>query len=74
MADVSLVCSSRRLALPLEQDTQGATASDLAYLLILAQENGALLTFYHPNGQTYTMAIESLTNVATRSGWPSQGA
>jgi hypothetical protein len=60
VADINLACTSRRQNLGQEFDTQGATAADLAYLLYLAQENGNLLTFYHPNGQTYTMAIESL--------------
>lgn len=60
VADINLACTSRRQNLGQEFDTQGATAADLAYLLYLAQENGSLLTFYHPNGQTYTMAIESL--------------
>ena len=60
VADVSLACVLRRAALSQDQDTQGASASDLAYLLYLAYENGNLLTFYHPNGQKYTMAIESL--------------
>lgn len=60
VADVQLACTRRRNSLAQEQDTQGASASDLAYLLFLAQENGTLLTFFHRNGQTYTMAIESL--------------
>jgi hypothetical protein len=60
VADINLACTSRRQNLGQEFDTQGATAADLAYLLYLAHENGNLLTFYHPNGQTYTMAIESL--------------
>jgi len=60
VADVNLACVNRRLTLAQEKDDQGASSSDLAYLLFLAYENGNLLTFYHPNGQKYTMAIESL--------------
>jgi len=60
VADVFLACVSKRYGMPQQPDTQGAKASDLAYLLFLAYENGNLLTFYHPNAQAYTMAIESL--------------
>jgi hypothetical protein len=60
VVDLNLVCSSRRQTLAQEADAQGASAADLAYLLYLAYENGNLLTFYHPNGQTYQMAIESI--------------
>lgn len=60
VADVNLTCVNRRKTMTQEDDNQGASASDLAYLLYLAYENGTLLTFYHPNGQKYTMATESL--------------
>jgi len=60
VVDVQLACTSRRQTLSQEWDTQGASGADLAYLLFLSQENGNLVTFYHRNGQTYTMAIESL--------------
>jgi hypothetical protein len=62
VADLYLACVNRRRTLTQDVDTQGASSSDLAYLLILAQENGTYLTFYHPNGQKYTMTIESLDN------------
>lgn len=60
VAELDLVCTAHRNLLSQGEDDQGATGSDLAYLLFLAQEFGALVTFYHPNRQTYTMAVESL--------------
>lgn len=60
VADVYLDCTNRRFNLGLQQDDQGASSADLIYLPELAYENGNTLTFYHPNGQKYTMAIESL--------------
>lgn len=60
VADVYLGCVNRRTMLNQQPDDQGASGGDLAYLLFLAYENGNVLTFYHPNGQKYTMAIESL--------------
>lgn len=59
VADLNLACTQRRKLLTQEDDSQGATGADLIYLIELAYENGNLLTFYHPNGQTYTMAIET---------------
>jgi hypothetical protein len=59
--EVTLACTAKRQLLgSLDLDTQGVKAKDLAYLLLLAYENGLTLTLYHRNGQTYTVAIESL--------------
>jgi hypothetical protein len=56
-----LACTSKRGLLDGQnEDQQGVTGKDLAYLLILAYENGQNMTLYHRNGQTYTVAIESL--------------
>jgi len=60
VADVNLSCVSIRRTLSQETDDQGASGADLAYLIFLAYENGNVLTFYHPNGQTYTMALETV--------------
>jgi hypothetical protein len=62
VADVYLACTARRHLLGQELDTQGASSADLAYLLMLSQENGNLVTFYHPNGQTYSMTLDMLDN------------
>jgi hypothetical protein len=61
VAELNLACTARRQMLTGEADDQGASGADLAYLLMQAQESGSNLTLYHPNGQTYTMAIESLS-------------
>ena len=58
--EVNLACTSKRLTLTGEVDSQGVMAKDLAYLLMLAYENGSLLTLYHRNGASYTVAIETL--------------
>jgi hypothetical protein len=56
-----LTCTSKRGLLDGQNDDQqGVTGKDLAYLLILAYENGQNMTLYHRNGQSYTVAIETL--------------
>lgn len=59
--EVTLACTSKRQLLDGENyDQQGVTGKDLAYLLLLAYENGYTMTLYHRNGQSYQVAIESL--------------
>lgn len=57
----TLACTSKRQLLDgTNEDTQGVTGKDLAYLLLLAYENGQNLTLFHRNGTSYTVTIESL--------------
>jgi hypothetical protein len=76
VAELPLVCTAKRQLLSQEADDQGASGGDLAYLLFLAYEQGALVTFYHPNQQKYSMAVESLDgwnpspNIASKVNQP----
>lgn len=57
----NLACTAKRQLLDgTNEDTQGVLGRDLAYMLFQAYENGSNLTLYHRNGQSYTVAIESL--------------
>lgn len=57
----TLACTSKRQLLDgTNEDSQGVTGKDLAYMLLLAYENGQTLTLYHRNGGSYTVAIESM--------------
>lgn len=58
--DLMLDCTSRRNMLNQNLDEQGVQGKDLAYLFRNAWENPSKLTMYHRNGNTYTVAIESL--------------
>jgi hypothetical protein len=59
--EMLLDCTAiRRLLNGETDDPQGATGKDLAYLFRNAWENPSKLTMYHRNGNTYTVAIESL--------------
>jgi hypothetical protein len=59
--EITLTCTSKTALLDGQnEDQQGVTGKDLAYLLLLAYENGSNLTLYHRNGQQYIVAIESL--------------
>ena len=51
--------TQRRRMLNGDEDT-AATVNDLYWLLHNAWENAQLVTVYHPNGDTYVAAIESL--------------
>jgi len=59
-------------------DGQGLKASDLYWLLHNAWENAMQVTIFHPNGQTYYAAIDSLevtsTSPTARIGVPGQYA
>jgi hypothetical protein len=44
-----------------EDDSQGCTVLDLYWLLHNAWENAQPVTLFHPNGTSYTAAIEELT-------------
>ncbi len=57
---LNLACMSiRRLLDGGNEDTQGVKGKDLAYLLLLAYENGQNVVLYHRNGQSYQCAIDS---------------
>jgi hypothetical protein len=56
---LTLGCTSKRRMLNGEDDNQGVYGKDLAYLLMLAYENGTNLTLFHRNGTQYTVAIDS---------------
>jgi hypothetical protein len=58
--EVWLACQATRTLLSGEIDAQGITAKDLAYLPMLAYEEGLLITLYHRNGTSYTCALESV--------------
>ncbi len=59
--EMLLDCTAvRRLLNGETDDPQGATGKDLSYLFRNAWENPSKLTMYHRNGNTYTVAIESL--------------
>jgi hypothetical protein len=59
--EMLLDCTAvRRLLNGETDDPQGATGKDLAYFFRNAWETPSKLTMYHRNGQTYTVAIESL--------------
>jgi hypothetical protein len=57
--EVELACTSKRRLLSGEDDAQGVMGKDLAYLILLGYEQGALFTLYHRNGTQYTTALES---------------
>ena len=59
--ELMLDCTSKRGTLTgTNDDQQGITGKDLAYLFRNAWETPTKLTMYHRNGNTYTVAIESL--------------
>jgi hypothetical protein len=59
--ELMLDCTAvRRLLNGETDDPQGAAGKDLAYLFRNAWESPSKLTMYHRNGNTYTVAIESL--------------
>lgn len=59
--EMLLDCTAvRRLLNGETDDPQGATGKDLAYFFRNAWETPSKLTMYHRNGNTYTVAIESL--------------
>lgn len=58
--EMLLACTSKRTLLTGEQDSQGVSAKDLAYLFRNAWESPSKLTMYHRNGSSYTVAVESL--------------
>lgn len=58
--EMTLECTAGRKNLDQEDDTpeQGLRGKDLYFLLNNAQENGQKVTFFHPNGQSYTATID----------------
>lgn len=59
--ELNLACTSKRQLLDGQnEDTQGVKGQDLAYFILIAYEQGQNLTLYHRNGQSYTVAIESV--------------
>ena len=57
---LNLACTSKQMLLDGQnEDTQGTKGKDLAYLLLLAYENGQNVVLYHRNGQQYQCAIDS---------------
>lgn len=60
---MTLDCTSQRKNLTQQDDTteQGLRGRDLYWLLKTAWENALTVTFYHPNGTSYTAAIEDLS-------------
>jgi hypothetical protein len=58
--EMLLDCSDTRTTLTGELDAQGVMGKDLAYFFRNAWESPAKLTMYHRNGNSYTVAVESL--------------
>jgi hypothetical protein len=58
--EMLLDCTEVRTLLTGETDQQGVKGKDLAYFWRNAWENPQKLTMYHRNGNSYTVAIESL--------------
>jgi hypothetical protein len=58
--EMLLNCTSKIQTLTGGEDQQGVTGKDLYYLFRNAWENPSKLTMYHRNGNSYTVAIESL--------------
>ena len=59
--ELMLDCTAKRGTLTgTNDDQQGVTGKDLAYLFRNAWETPSKLTMYHRNGNSYTVAIESL--------------
>jgi hypothetical protein len=59
--EMLLDCTAkRRLLNDSTDDQQGVTGKDLAYFFRNAWEGPSKLTMYHRNGNTYTVAVESL--------------
>lgn len=59
--ELMLDCTAKRGTLTgANDDQQGVTGKDLAYFFRNAWENPSKLTMYHRNGNTYTVAVESL--------------
>ena len=58
--ELFLGCTSKRGLLDGQNDETQPTGKDLAYLLLLAYENGQNLTLFHRNGSSYVVAVESV--------------